>query len=239
MESIAACFLRSIAAMAVLPLGGDLLSLGLKLYLAALCAFCLVPTVDNFSLSVTVFVLFENLVLGMILGLPLVLAVQAAEWVGELFDSARGQTMGAILDPAQGAPSMVSLSAASVARATLLGAGVLPSFVLRLHESLVAFPLLNPFSESIQFVGEKLAVFLAVYCSEVLRSGVPLALLFLAIECVFAVAAKLLPGISLSTESFALKLGLGFLILRALAGSTLSEAALGLATANPQQLLQP
>lgn len=152
---------------------------------------------------------------GVLVGAPLRLVPDVAEMVGELIDSARGQTIASVNDPLG---SQVSSDLASVCRTGVVALAVhLGAFEVMLKElraSYQIFPLGTP------WVGIGYAESLAHWSIALAGSafGIASAWLasFLMVDIVAASAARLVKGLQFSLIASAVKCLLTFILLRAL-----------------------
>jgi flagellar biosynthesis protein FliR len=142
----AALALRCFGCVVSLPIG-EALSLFPRFLLAIGVSLFMLPLV-SVSGEVSPLSLVIEFVIGFVLGAPLRCVADIAEMIGELIDTARGQTISAILDPlhGQGSSDLATLAkAASVVVAITCGG--LEAVVLALARSIQVIPLGSLVSE--------------------------------------------------------------------------------------------
>lgn len=206
----AALALRCFGCVVSLPIG-EALSLFPRFLLAVGFSLCMLPLVsvaDGLSpLSLVI-----EFVVGFVLGAPLRCVTDIAEMVGELIDTARGQTISAILDPlhGQGASDLATL-AKSASVVVAITCGGLEGVVIALARSIEVIPLGAPVQEP-------------NLVHSVLRSGTFLLLegmrlcavwvgAFLLIEIGCSIASRVMSGMTFTLTATILKMLATFLVL--------------------------
>jgi flagellar biosynthesis protein FliR len=207
---------RCFGALVVLPCG-EFTSLGPKLFLALVFAAAIQPPLGG-EAALSVVTLVRELFVGLALGLPCRLAVEAVELLGEVLDAARGQTISSIVDPIHGQLfSDLSAVLRMACIAAALHSGGLLFGCLTLRRSYEAIPVSNTLAAS-KIVVDALPRLVLLIGDVLLFTGVWLGG-FLLVDLVAALCARVCPGLSFSTLSHLVK----FLVLVAIAavGGTL------------------
>jgi type III secretion protein T len=201
-EIISALALRSFGFILSLPLG-ELLGTLPRFCLAAGMGLALRPLVIGTAEINGATLVFE-FVIGFILGTPLRLISDVSEMVGELLDTARGQTVSAVLDPlhGQGVSDLATIARSASIAFALLG-GALDISVKSLADSVRHVPpgmwSLSPhLPVEILNAGGNLVM-------SGLRIGAVWFVAFLMIEILCAMASRLVTGLSFSQMSYLLK----------------------------------
>ncbi len=206
----AALALRCFGCVVSLPIG-DALSLFPRFLLAVGFSLFMSPLV-SVSAELSPLSLVIEFVIGFVLGAPLRCVAEIAEMVGELIDTARGQTISAILDPlhGQGASDLASL-AKSASVVVALTCGGLEAVVLALARSVQVIPLGSPVHDASLLHG-------------VLRSGTFVLLegmrlcavwvgAFLLIDIGCSIASRVMSGMTFTQTATLLKMLATFLLL--------------------------
>lgn len=206
----AALALRCFGCVVSLPIG-DALSLFPRFLLAVGFSLFMSPLV-SVSGEISPLSLVIEFVIGFVLGAPLRCVADIAEMVGELIDTARGQTISAILDPlhGQGASDLASL-AKSASVVVALTCGGLEAVVLALARSVQVIPLGSPVHDASLVHG-------------VLRSGTFVLLegmrlcavwvgAFLLIDIGCSIASRVMSGMTFTQTAALLKMVATFLLL--------------------------
>lgn len=206
----AALALRCFGCVVSLPIG-EALSLFPRFLLAIGVSLFMLPLV-SVSEELSPLSLVIEFVIGFVLGAPLRCVADIAEMVGELIDTARGQTISAILDPlhGQGASDLATVAkAASIFVA--LECGGLEAVVLALARSIQVIPLGSLVKEPTLVHG-------------VLRSGTFVLLegmrlcavwvgAFLLIDIGCSIASRVMSGMTFTQTATILKMLATFLLL--------------------------
>ncbi len=196
--------------LAIIPLGDGSIGILRKLPLAVLLALMAGP-VKTFD---PIAGLPGEVFIGLLIGLPLALLITAAGMFGDLFDTERGQSLATIYDPLQDVQESATgilLKNLLWAELLFLGAGedLVRGFILSFER--IAPGSLN--SEGWFFELDALLTFLTSRGILIFKIFIPWAVLFLAVEISMGFVSKVVPQVSLSSESFQLKSYLGVLIL--------------------------
>lgn len=197
-------FARALGVVAFLPLEFIGQGMGLRLLLALLLALSGLPFVHPGAES-SLFSYVTEFLVGFLIALPVVLLVHAADLWGDLFESLRGQTSGSIADPLfQGETSHLALLTKNFLWIGLIGAGVFETTLVQFIRSF------SIFGTELELWRKALRLFVEVMSGAMLFV-VPFAIVFLAVESIALLAAKLLPSVPLNNEIFAAKMALGFM----------------------------
>lgn len=233
-----AVFLRSLSVFAVLPLGFDLVSIMLRISLAALTALALGDAAQPAG-HLTLADVLGDLFIGFLIALPAALLYHGAEWFGEIFDTLRGQTTGSLADPFHHSATISAQLCASALWCVLLTSGLLNQIISALPASFGLCPQGSDVFVRTPEAALNLILYLGEICAGIMRFCLPICFVFLAVESAFGFAAKLLPGASLCGEIFLVKLCLGFLLLGGFCDSNLAPVLMRLAEPVPELLLRP
>lgn len=234
-------FVRVFVVVATLPLGGSvkflprvLLAVGLTIGLIP----CLPHPIAVVPPSWTSQIVTE-IALGLLISLPIRLFVEGAHTLGELIDTARGQTMGAVQDPLNG-PGGSDLAAVfklSALTATLYFGGM-QLLVEALSKSVSGFP---PGSDSHLFdlfpygVPTKLLLApLSATCSLAVVWILP----FIAVDIFAAIAHRMCQALTFSQFCLLLKGVVTFALLALLFLDGVTAPGRWLRTADPRTLVQ-
>jgi flagellar biosynthesis protein FliR len=180
-----------------------------------------------------------ELLLGALIGLPLLLVVQAGKMFGELFDAGRGQSIGTQYDPVSSMSSQVmSKCIGSWLVATLLFLGLLPQILMTLQQSFLAinpgsmslFDLARSHRSVVELVILSLTFAFSVY--------VPCALLFLIVDLFAGFVSRLLPKFAIHGETFLVRTVVGFLMLMSSGASGLHWSLLEMCITPTQVVIQ-
>jgi len=209
-ELISALALRSFGFILSLPLG-ELLETLPRFCLAAGMGLALRPLVIGVAEINGVSLLFE-FVIGFILGAPLRLISDVSEMVGELLDTARGQTVSAVLDPLNGqGVSDLATIARSASIAFALFGGALDISVKSLGDSVRHVP------PGMWRLSPHLPVEILTVGGDLVMAGLRIGAVwfgaFLMIEIVCAMASRLVTGLSFSQMGYLLKSVVTFLLI--------------------------
>ena len=154
--------------------------------------------------------------LGLLIGAPLRFVSDAAEMFGELVDSARGQTIGAVVDPLNGqSPSDLAAVCRTGAVGLALSLGALDELVRSLAHSFEIFPAGS------WLKGVEGADALARWGLAVVGVSLKIAAIFFGafvmVDLVAGIAARLLKGVQFVTVSAIAKAALTFFLLATVA----------------------
>lgn len=207
---------RSFGCVLSLPFG-DALSPFSRLFLSLGLALLIVPAF-HVSPDVGVVGCLLEFVIGFLIGAPLRVVVDASEMVGELLDTARGQTISAVNDPLNGQGGSDAAIVAKVgATALALWGGGLDLVIVGLADSLNALPV-GAFVNSERLAEGVLRSFTRSMTIAVSASAVWLGA-YLLVEVGCAMASKLVQGLSFSQVSGVAKMLITFLVLHQLVTS--------------------
>jgi flagellar biosynthesis protein FliR len=202
--------LRSLGFLLSLPFG-ELLGILPRFFLAVGLGFILQPLCPTLG-DITGETFILEFVIGFILGAPLRLLSDLSEMLGELIDSARGQTISAVLDPlsGQGVSDLATVVRSAAVVIAVCG-GALEISVLGLADSVRhASPgtvQISPFTFQ-----EVLSVGGNVVLKGLQMSGVWFGA-FLMIEVMCAITSRVMTGLSFSQTSHLLKSCVTFTLL--------------------------
>lgn len=213
LASFALALFRALGLVAVLPLsasGFGLVSrLGVAAILAGVCAGR-VPTLGTASLGN----FGAEFVVGIIIGLPAALVISCAGMWGELFDSGRGQTIGALYDPLGATnESTMGVFCKTYLWAYLLVIGGAECIVGNFLRSFSLVEAGGLFANSIGVIGMRLMGGVAQVMTSLFAVFLPISVLFLVIDCSVGLISKMVPQVSLISESFQTKSWIGLLAL--------------------------
>ncbi|MCB0338510.1 MAG: flagellar biosynthetic protein FliR [Bdellovibrionales bacterium] len=170
------------------------------------------------EISATPIALCFEFLLGILVALPTYLLVQVMAGWGEIFDSARGQTIGRWYDPsgngAGDSPTARLLEGASWAFLVLSGALIV--MLSGFAESLLLFPVGAGSPDSAGDLGMQTVKLIIANLDQLFSLFLPVAALFFILDLLSGFLAKLLPNLSLSSETFQIKSILGLFLLGAL-----------------------
>jgi flagellar biosynthesis protein FliR len=212
--AFAACALRCFGFILSLPFGEALQNFP-RFFLAAALAAALFSAAVVPS-DVTPLSLMFNFAIGFMLGAPLRFVVDMSEMIGELIDTARGQTIASVIDPlnGQGGSNLATISK-SGAIACALSLGALEVSLGGLARSVQVIPL------GILHIDESFAQGLARSLSFIIVEGLRVSAVwmgaFLLIDIVCAFCSRLLPGLSFIQAGGVIKMVVTFLLVVVLA----------------------
>lgn len=203
------CFARALGIVAFLPIEVFSLGIGIKFVITFLLALCGMDRISNVEdLGILTYAL--EFMLGFSCVLPVLLLIHAADLWGDLYESLRGQSAGIIADPLfQGETSHVSLLFKNLMWVSLISIGVFESLINSYFRS-YSISALNV------ELWQKSLLLITHVLTATLEMAMPFAIIFLTIELVSILSAKLLPSVSIQTEIFTVKMFLGFIGLVAL-----------------------
>ncbi|MCO6430209.1 MAG: flagellar biosynthetic protein FliR [Deltaproteobacteria bacterium] len=223
-------FFRSLGAICLLPIGEGVSGFSRHITLAAGMAIFLSP-LDAYSLQPGFASISRELAIGLLLGLPAVLAIEAMRTLGELFDTGRGQSMAAMYDPASSlSSSQTGFLFQKCALVFLLVAGILEHIIAALYQSMGDVPAGT--AHTLSVAGSASSVMAIVVSTAAASFSVYLlfAALFLICDICVLFLSKAVPGCSFLCEAFQLRSLAGFsgvvLLLHSGLQPILLEAAL-------------
>ena len=205
-------YVRAVGFVAVIPLSSLSVGVFQKGSIAALTAGVVAPFCPVEPLTASVVV--KEVLIGASLGIPLAASVGAAEMFGELFDSARGQTIAAAYAPLS--DSVVSPMATYCMYrwwAVVLMSGIVGVLVQGFSQSVGTLP--PGLVQEADFLGIGRLVFISasVIALGAFQAFLPIGIVFLFVELCFGLLGRALPSHSFSMEALLLKTVLGLLIL--------------------------
>lgn len=194
-----------------LPVGDSIQPLP-RLLLAVGLGWCLMPIASPSAAAIAPLACAWEFVLGLLIGAPLRFVSDAAEMFGELIDSARGQTIGAVVDPLNGqSPSDLAAVCRTGAIGLALWLGALDVLVRSLAHSFEIFPAGS------WLRGVEGADALARWGLGVVGISLRVAAIFFGafvmVDLVAGIAARLLKGVQFVTASSIAKAALTFVLL--------------------------
>ncbi|MEZ4755104.1 MAG: flagellar biosynthetic protein FliR [Bdellovibrionota bacterium] len=207
------CFIRTFGMFALLPIPRDFNLLGLRASLSIiLSGLILLESTAAVELSVSLVI--TQFFVGALLGLPCRLLISAIETWGELLDSGRGQTLGAVYNPNSEAPGSHSANFLSAfCWAILVYYGFLPLLIDVLFES---FNLIS-INQSFDIFSKNAAFKTLILIGSVLQSAIihylPLAAMLFMLDLLVGFCSKALNNSHFYSENFQLKTFLSFILI--------------------------
>jgi type III secretion protein T len=221
----AACALRCFGFIISLPFGEALNNVP-RFFLAVGLSAALYP-VATVSDEVTSLALIFNFALGFMLGAPLRFIADVSEMIGELIDTARGQTLSSVIDPLHGqGGSDLAIIAKNGAVVCAISFGALEVSLGGLVRSCQVIPL------GVVHIDQSFAQGFARSLSFVVIEGFRVCAVwmgaFLLIDIVCAFCSRLLSGLSFTQAGGVVKMVVTFLLVVVLAqeGGRISLAEL-------------
>lgn len=209
----AALFLRALGLLSIIPLGAGSKLVGRRILWAFGLALLFAPSLLSAS-PVSLWSLPAEFLIGFVLSIPCALVVSLASAFGELFDTARGQTIGQIYEPLYQTPaSVMSSFLGVVVWANLLYLGCAEDLLVAFKQSLKFMPPGAAHHLDYGVVAQHLLVLSAQFLSALFLSVLPAVLLFLMLELLTASGTRLIPQLSHQTISFQAKMICGFLLI--------------------------
>lgn len=206
----ASCASRSLGFVLSLPCGDALASCP-RLLLAVCLGIALAPIATVVG-AVTPGSLVVDFVIGFMLGAPLRCVADLSEMVGELIDTARGQTISSVIDPlhSQGGSDLANIAKLG-AVVCALHMGALEVSLEGLARSVHVVPL-GPLSID-QSLSQGLARSLRFILMEGMRVSAVWMGAFLLVDVVCALCARVLTGLSFTQAAGLLKMVVTFVIV--------------------------
>lgn len=237
--SFAYGFMRVLGALAFMPIEGMTGGWGVKFSLALLFAPLLIWPLTGEATTLSAQALLADFAVGMALGLPSALSVQALGALGDFIDSARGQNLSELYSPLNGTSAGVtSVLLQKYSFALLLLVGALELVIVQVVESQSLWRLGAVGSEALGNLGMHLVRMTVLSIWQFCQISFPFVVAFLAVDLCSIYILKLTPGINLIGEVFLAKsvlafygiylLSLGNLAKDAWALQAWAERALGL-----------
>lgn len=223
-------FFRAFGLLVILPLGEGIFEPMKRAFYALGLALIFFQFDVSSGVSGELYFVTEFLI-GLSLALPLRLVIESASMWGELFDTGRGQNIGAAYDPfLNQSTSSIGLVLGKLTWVHLLYLGILEEIVLAYGKSL---SLLTPgqsfFSLSWFTFGTKLLLMVTTMLNGLILFFLPLAIFYFLVDFSMGIIGKAVPQIHLYSEAFQLKSYLAILSLIALYRLDLYPAAFQLA----------
>ena len=200
-------FCRAIGMIAILPWGNSSLSLNLRVTLAAGLSLLVSGTLPEIS-PLTTSSLVGELIVGLALGIPLALAVQAFAMAGEMIDVARGQQIAALYDPlADLQTSPCSVLFGNFAWVAALCSGLLDSLIVSFVKSFSLVPLASAFGTSnLNSIASGILTQIPLLLGGIFGALMPLIGMMLAVDLAIGFVSKFIPQLALQSEAFQIKL---------------------------------
>ena len=200
-------FCRAIGMIAILPWGNSSLPLNLRVTLAAGLSLLVSGTLPEIS-PLTTSSLVGELIVGLALGIPLALAVQAFAMAGEMIDVARGQQIAALYDPlADLQTSPCSVLFGNFAWVAALCSGLLDSLIVSFVKSFSLVPLASAFGTSnLNSIASGILTQIPLLLGGIFGALMPLIGMMLAVDLAIGFVSKFIPQLALQSEAFQIKL---------------------------------
>lgn len=213
-------FARAFGLTLLVPIAWNVIGLGLRMSIS----FCMAIFVSDGILEVspTFGAILSEIVLGMVLSLPLFVLINAGLMLGELSDTARGQSIGSLYNPT--IESEASSMGQLIQSALWAKLSVLLIFPALMSSYVTSFKNL-PVADSI--LQNSLAFNLLVQITKLLQAGfavlMPLLVVLVILELLLGLVPRLVPNLNLTQEGFILKSGLTFSTLMILEQSSVDN----------------
>ena len=206
-------FFRALGCVALVPMpsdfSGHMLKLALAFGLAALFA-----ADAKTAEQVTVVLCGSEFLFGLMLGLPILLILNAASSAGELFDALRGQTIASMYDPTGDCPaSLMGTFFSQYIWVLLIMLGGGNALAQHMRDSIIMIPCGRAAEWLINSASERVVALLATIMTEAFSICLPFAALCVLIDLSCAFLVKLFPGLYFQNEVFAVKSFVGFFLL--------------------------
>ncbi|MDZ4786190.1 MAG: flagellar biosynthetic protein FliR [bacterium] len=207
-QNLILCSFRSLGFLMVLPLGGSLIRVGIKIILSLLIANLILKPTESLDLNLWEFP--KEFILGFFIGLPITLITNAASLWGALFDDARGQTIGSVYDPNSNLNQpYFALLMQNLVWIFILQSGVLYECLSCLKLSLDIYPIGSKYNLSTTSLS--VMVMIEKSLSLTFQAFLPLCVLLFTIDILLGVVSKLIPRLSIVSDSFHIKSIVAFL----------------------------
>ncbi len=204
-QSFLSFFFRTAGFLAALPVGEKNSGFLPKIFISFLLALALTDY-SAASNGLDAWQLPGDFLLGILFGLPLALLVSSAEMFGELVDSGRGQTIGAMYDPINGnSHAVFAILARHYVWIALLIAGTFDQLLTLLALTQSVVPPGGWSFATLSSSAEALSVLIYHYMNSLISFYLIFASVFFVVDAVLAVASKAVPRLSLFGESFQVK----------------------------------
>lgn len=200
-------FARAFGLTLLVPIAWNVIGLGLRMSIS----FCMAVFVSDRILAVspTISSILSEIILGMVLSLPLYVLINTGLMLGELSDTARGQSIGSLYNPTieSEASSMGQLIQSALwAKLSLLliFPALMSSYVMSFKNLPVAASVLQ----------NSLAFNLLLQITKLLQAGfavlMPLFVVLVILELLLGLLPRLVPNLNLTQEGFIFKSGVTF-----------------------------
>lgn len=211
LPSIVCLFMRILGALACLPFEGVASGWWLRFCAASVLSLTLIWGQNVSPINLSSSALIGDFLLGLSVGLPLALSVQAYSALGDFIDSARGQNMSEMYSPLNGnSSSLTSSLLQHYSFSLLLFTGALDVLVSQVFKSMQMQSLGSIAAENYSDLGQHF-IHMAIYSIYHFSFlAVPFAVIFLCLDLCMIFLAKLIPGLSLLSEMFLAKSALAF-----------------------------
>lgn len=233
-------FIRVFVVVVTLPLGGSVKFIP-RVLLAVGLTLGLTPSVPHRSPILEIAwaaQLTTEVTLGLLITLPIRLFVEGAHTLGELLDTARGQTIGAVQDPLNGptGSDLAAIFKIAALTATLYFGGM-HLLIEALSQSVAGFPP-GPGTNLIGLFGKGIPTqLLLAPLSATCSLGVLWVLPFIAVDLFAALAHRLCQALSFSQATLLLKGVVTFILIAILFLDGVAAQGRWLRPADPRTIL--
>jgi len=209
LPALVLCFFRALGFFAAWPVGSGFLGCLNRVLLAAFLTLALSPMPVTCG-GLGYLALGLEFVIGFLVALPLALLVSTASMWGELFDTARGQSIGHLYDPWQeSAESQMGQLARWFILVYILWIGGAEVLLANFYLSFDAVSMNFCGGKMVVGLGEKLFVAVVALLRGLLAVFMPFAILNLIVELAGGFLSRVLGQVSLIGEAFSIKSMLG------------------------------
>jgi flagellar biosynthesis protein FliR len=200
-------FFRFLGIALVFPSAEGLIGIGTRLGLAIALAGLGFNEFHITALPLSAWHIMGELVLGVLLGAPLLVLYHGLRMWGDLFESLRGHQMGLIIDPLSGGEEQaLSILLSHTFLYVLLAQALFPLMTQIAFSSLEKIPPATIFVSLLTLESQHLFMSLRAILSLLFTSLLPFACLVVMIELAMAVVSKLCSGWSLSQEGYLVRM---------------------------------
>jgi flagellar biosynthesis protein FliR len=213
--AVIALTLRTFAVIISLPTGDGLQMLP-RIFISLCFALALLPAVEGVN-DISYGALIFEFLIGLLIAAPLRFVVESSEMFGEIIDTARGQTIGSIVDPINGQQGS---DMASVMRLGMLvfaiNLGAFDSAVEALAASYKAVPLGGLFAEEILSQYQSLFEVAFQQAVSVITTSLSFSaswlVAYLVIDISSGMLAKVVQGVQFTSTATVLKMAVTFIL---------------------------